>query len=136
MIDLRTTSAGQLMSPELVSIDVDAPLQSAAEMMSERRIRCLIVDLEEPGRSRGIITAKDIVQLLGSIDPRALEEVAVRDVMTCPAISVQRDLCILDCVNLMLMSGVRRVVVLEGSTPVGVLSYIDVLDAVAGNRAV
>ncbi len=136
MIDLHAIRASDLMSPELVGIPPSATLQQAAELMSERRIHCLLVDLDAPGRGLGIIAGKDIVQLLGEVEPRALEEIAVSDVMSCPAVSVPHDLCIRDCINLMLMSGVRRVVVLRDSDPIGLLSYTDVMDAIAGNRTV
>ena len=134
MIDLHATTASDLMSRELVLIDSSASLQRAAEQMSEMGIQSLLIDLEQPGRGLGIVTTKDIVQLLGNMEPRYLEEGTVADVMSCPAISVPHDMCVFDCVNLMLMSGVRRVVVLNGSVPVGLLSYTDVLHAAAGRE--
>ena len=51
--------------------------------------------------------------------------------MTTPAISVQKDFTIADCLRLMRMSGVRSVPVLAGVLPVGVLSFTDILRAVA-----
>lgn len=132
MIDLYQARARDLMSANLIGISPGASLQEAAEMMSERSIHCLIVALNEPGRGLGIVTAKDIIQLLGEVEPRMLEEIRISDVATHPAVSVPEDLCVQDCINLMLMTGVRRLIVLRQSTPVGLLSHTDVIRAVAG----
>ncbi len=134
MIDLYTINAKDLMSADLIGISPEATLQQAAEMMSDEHIHCLIVTVDEPGRGLGIITAKDIIQLLGEVDPRMLEEIQVSDVTSRPAVSVPHDLCVRDCINLMLMTGVRRLIVLEQSNPVGLLSHTDVIAAIADQR--
>ena len=51
--------------------------------------------------------------------------------MTSPALSVQSGFPICDCLRLMRMSGVRSVPVLRGTELVGLLSFTDVLRAVA-----
>jgi CBS domain-containing protein len=50
--------------------------------------------------------------------------------MTQPAITVQADQSIVDCLRLMRMCGVRSVPVLRGMHPVGILSFTDVLHAI------
>lgn len=47
-------------------------------------------------------------------------------------LSVQDATQITDCLRLMRMCGVRSVPVLRGTVPVGILSFTDVLCAVAG----
>ncbi|MFQ5558267.1 MAG: cyclic nucleotide-binding/CBS domain-containing protein [Acidimicrobiales bacterium] len=132
MIDLITTTAADLMSADPVGVSPEASLREAAEIMSRNRIHCLLVDREDPRRGVGIITGKDIVQLLGEGDPSVLEEISVHDVMSRPAVTVPLEMCVLDCVNLMLMTGVRTVFVLDGSEPAGLLSFTDVLEFVVG----
>ncbi len=135
MIDVLALSASDLMSTGLVDISPNASLREAAVKLSRNRVHCLLVTREDPRRGLGIITGKDIVQVLGEGTSSVLEEILVHEVMSRPAVTVQQELCILDCIGLMLMSGVRSVFVLDGTEPVGLLSYTDVTDAVAGNTA-
>ncbi len=131
MIDLHEVRARDLMSPSLVDISARASLHEAARLMSERSIHGLVVLPTEPSRGLGIITSKDVVQLLADGDTSVLPTIEVGDVMSCPAVGVQGDLCIADCVKLMLMAGVRRVVVMDGGEAIGLLSNTDVVAAVA-----
>ena len=85
----------------------------------------------EPGRVVGVITSKDIIQVLCEGEPDLLDQLRVKDAMTAPAMCVQEELLIEDCLKLMRMSGVRSVPVVRGLTPVGILSFTDVLRAVS-----
>lgn len=136
MIDLYRIRAEQLMTRAIVFAEPSDTLQQAAELMAKHRIHCLLIDLKAPGRGLGIITGKDIVQLFTEMEPRELGEVVVSDVMSLPTVSVPPDLCVRDCVSLMVNSGVRRVVVVDGTEPIGLFSYTDVMDAIAGLRDV
>jgi acetoin utilization protein AcuB/CBS domain-containing protein len=55
-----------------------------------------------------------------------LAELRVGDVMTRPAICVPAQTNLRDCINLMRMSSVRRLPVLDGTTVIGVLSSTDI----------
>jgi CBS domain-containing protein len=77
----------------------------------------------------GVITSKDIVQVLCDGDTDLLDQLHVADVVSRPAITVQEQFLIADCLRLMRMSGVRSMPVMRGLTPVGILSFTDVLHA-------
>jgi CBS domain-containing protein len=51
--------------------------------------------------------------------------------MTTPSISMQKDFLIADCLQLMRIAGVRSAPVLDGVRLVGLLSFSDVIRAVA-----
>jgi CBS domain-containing protein len=89
-------------------------------------IRALLVSGEHASDLPGIVTSKDIVNLLGSQDAAVLDQLRVGDVMTRPAICVPAQTNLRDCINLMRLSGVRRMPVLDGTTVVGVLSTSDI----------
>lgn len=127
-MSLDNLTAEQLMTAKPVTIDVNAPLRAAARLMLDRSIHCLLV-LGEPGRLPGIIASKDIVLVLCDGEPELLDQLKVADAMTTPAICVQHDFQVRDCIRLMRMSGVRSVPVLKGLEPVGILSFTDVLRA-------
>ncbi len=128
-MSIRTHTAAQLMSTDIKTVNPEQSLRDAARSMNEHGIRCLLVPASEPGRAPGIITGKDIVQLLGDADAEVLDELTVADAMSHPAITIQEDMCVADAINFMRMTGVRRVFVLRSNTPVGILSFTDVLRA-------
>jgi CBS domain-containing protein len=130
-MSLKHLTAGQLMTADPIMIDPAETLRSAARLMTEKHLHCLLVPAE-PGRVVGVITSKDIIQVLCQGEPELLDQLRVSDAMTAPALCVQEELVIDDCLRLMRMSGVRSVPVVRGLTPVGILSFTDVLRAVSG----
>ena len=129
-MSLKHLTAGKLMTEGPITIDPAETLRSAARLMSEKHLHCLLVPAE-PGRVVGVITSKDIIQVLCEGEPELLDQLQVKDAMTAPALCVQEELLIDDCLRLMRMSGVRSVPVVRGLTPVGILSFSDVLRAVS-----
>jgi CBS domain-containing protein len=130
-MSVKRRTAAELMTPSPVSIDRRDTLRTAARLMSQKHLHCLLVP-SEPGYAVGVITSKDIVQVLCEGEPELLDSLCVGDAMTAPALTVPEELLIADCLRLMRMSGVRSVPVVRGLEPVGILSFTDVLRAVAG----
>lgn len=131
-MSVKRLTAAQLMTEPPIAIDARAPLRRAARLMSEKHLHCLLVP-GEPGHAVGVITSKDIIQVLCEGEPELLDSLCVSDAMTSPALCVPEELLIGDCLRLMRMSGVRSVPVVRGLTPVGILSFSDVLRAVSGS---
>ena len=127
-MSLKRLTAAQLMTDAPIMVDPNESLRSAARLMTEKHLHCLLVPAE-PGRVVGVITSKDIIQVLCEGEVEMLDQLRVSDVMTAPALCVQEELVIEDCLRLMRMSGVRSVPVVRGLTPVGILSFTDVLRA-------
>jgi CBS domain-containing protein len=124
--DLRSVRAMDVMQRDPLWAQSTESLRAAAERMHKRSVRALLVAGEAPGDLPGILTSKDIVNLLGSQDATVLDHTTVADVMTRPAICVPQQTHLVDCINLMRMNGVRRVPVLDGIKVVGILSSSDV----------
>lgn len=130
-MSLKRLTAAQLMTEGPIMIESTETLRSAARLMTEKHLHCLLVPAE-PGRAVGVITSKDIIQVLCEGEPELLDQLRVKDAMTAPALCVPEELVIDDCLRLMRMSGVRSVPVVRGLMPVGILSFTDVLRAVSG----
>lgn len=130
-MNLKKATAGQLMTTHVLTIDAHETLRAAALMLHKHHIHCLIVPPPEPQLSVGVITVKDIVQVLCDGDAPMLDQLLVQDAMTTPSVSVQKDFTIGDCLKLMRLSGVRSAPVLDGVKLVGLLSFTDVLRVVA-----
>lgn len=131
-VDLRQVRAEEAMTKDIVWARAVDSVRSAAEHMLQRGVRALLVPGDTPDDLPGILTGKDVVNLLGSHDPTVLDHTLVGDVMTRPAICVSARVNLLDCINLMRMHGVRRVPVLRGLEVVGVLSTSDVFSRALG----
>jgi CBS domain-containing protein len=117
------TSISELMSPNPVCLDESAPVLEAARAMRDRHIGTVIVT--QAGRVFGILTDRDIVV-------RCLAEDKDMRQCTCGEISsstdvvtISRDAPIEQAIKLMRERTVRRLVVVDGQKPVGIVSLGD-----------
>ena len=124
-MDATRLSARDLMRKDPRTIREAAPVLDAARMMRDFGVSSLVVERKDERDAFGIVTRKDIVRALLSIHGSGTAQV-VADVMTKPALTVNPDLSIDHCLQIMRMMGVRRVPVVEGNTLVGILSNSDV----------
>ncbi len=113
----------------------DMPIAQARRLMQQGRFRHLPVT--EGGRLVGIVTDRDIrlplptaaaTVSLGAAD-EALARLAVRDVMTAPAITVEPERPVEEAARLMLDFRVGALPVVEGDRVIGILSETDLLRA-------
>ena len=125
-MELHKLRARELMKTEIQWASANDNLRTAGERMAQHGLRALLVRGEDPADLPGIVTNKDIVNLLGSHDPAVLDQLRVGDVMTRPAICVAPQANVRDCINLMRMSGIRRMPVVDGTDVVGVISTSDI----------
>jgi CBS domain-containing protein len=131
---LEQMTAGDLMVTDVVTVGRHQTVREAAAIMTERRIHCLVVPPDDPRRALGVITMKDVVQVLCEGDSQVVDRLLVADVLSEPAICVQRDAAVLDCLRFMRSAGVRSSPVLHATTPVGLLSFTDVVRALAAGK--
>lgn len=124
--EVRDLQAREVMSTDVQWCESAENLLAVGRRMADHGLRSLLVRGERDTDLPGIVTSKDIVNLLGTHDAALLGELRVGDVMTRPAICVPSQTNLRDCINLMRMSRVRRLPVLEGTKVVGVLSSTDV----------
>ena len=134
-MNIKQLVAADLMTQNPLSIAQTASLREAAVVLCREKLHCLLVPVET-GHCVGVITSKDIVQILSEGEVALLDQLHVSDAMTTPAITVQEMFKIVDCLRLMRMNGVRSVPVLRGLEPVGVLSFTDVLNAAVRGQQV
>lgn len=126
MNELAQWTAADVMQTTLHWAEPTESLAVAGRRMAEHSVRALLVAGDQPTDLPGILTSKDIVNVIGTQSVAALNELQVRDVMTRPALCVPSAVGLLDCLNLLRLAGVRRMPVLEGTQVVGVLSMTDV----------
>ncbi len=134
------------MSRGVVTIHSDALVRGAASLMRSRRIRHLpVVDRE--GRLVGIVTDRDLRQVIFDpaiqerlgVDPRALDTLQVREVMTWGVVTVRPESDLAHAARLMHELKVGALPVVDHGRVVGILTESDVvkaLEEVLGEDAV
>jgi CBS domain-containing protein len=130
-------SVGELMTRDPILAGADMLLADAAELMDFYRVSGLPV-VDENGCLVGLISQAD---LLHARTTEALWHawpgLAVRHLMTQPAVSVASNTAIEEAMNLMERLGIHRLVVVDvdGETPIGVLSLTDLVHSMAERGA-
>ena len=127
-------TVGDLMTVQLVSVQEDAPLRTAALLLDEYHIHGLpVVDAE--GVLVGVISQTDLMRA------RATEHLwsnwpglLVRHLMTRAVVTARRDTSVTDAVALMERARIHRLIVVDddGQRPIGVFSTSDVIHHLAG----
>ena len=147
-------NASDVMTRNILSVKPDATIAEAIRLMLDNRISGLPV-LDETGRLVGILTEGDLLRrgetgterhrprwleiLMG---PGRLADEYVRthgrriaEVMTRDPVGVSPDTPLEEIVALMERHRIKRVPVLDGDVPVGILSRADLLRGLAGALA-
>jgi CBS domain-containing protein len=130
----RPHTVGDLMSPNPIVVAADAPLVEAARLMDRHRISGLAV-VDDGGHLVGVVSQTDLLRA------RATEHLwqgwpglAVRHLMTSPAVTVHRSTTLDAAARLMEARGIHRVVVVDDADeriPIGILSVSDIVRAMA-----
>jgi CBS domain-containing protein len=132
-MNAKTVRVGDLMNRDVKSIDKNTTIIAAAKQMIEEHVSSFIIEPDNELDAFGIITRKDVVETL--ITAGAGEaSIRVKDVMTKPSITVNPQLSIYNCHQMMLMVGVRRMPVVDGNTLVGIISNSDILRSIVGGK--
>ncbi|KYH37928.1 MAG: hypothetical protein AYL28_004840 [Candidatus Bathyarchaeota archaeon B23] len=118
------TVVGDIMSSPVVTVDAEIIVRDAALLMRERDIGSVLV--VERGRPAGIVTERDLLERV--VAPcRDPCEVRVREIMSTPLITIEREASILDAMRKMRVRGIRRLIVVEDEEVVGVVSSRDIM---------
>lgn len=146
--------ARDVMTPNVVSVGLDAPVPEIAALMLERRISAVAV-VDPAGRAVGVVSEGDLIRrpeletdkprsrwlrFLLSSDDEARDFVKThglraQDVMTRPAVGVPADALLADIVNLMARQRIKRVLVLDSGRLAGIVTRTDLLRALHAREA-
>jgi CBS domain-containing protein len=111
-------------SSDIVTCDVGTPVRDVVELLDSRRIGALPV--MKDGEVVGIFSERDVIHRLASEGSACLER-AVGEVMTSPAITVERGTKVDDALALMTRRRIRHLPVLDGSAMCGFVSIGDLV---------
>lgn len=115
----------EIMSRELIMIRDNASSWEAARLMTQHKIGSVIV-INEEGLVFGILTERDLLTR-AVVQYHDLKTLPVGRIASRPIVSVTRNTSTFKALKLMRDMRIRRLVVVENSTPVGILTVSDVL---------
>lgn len=134
----RSTTVGALMSTDPIVVSADAPLADAARLLEKHHVHGLPV-VDRDGALVGVLSQTDLnrarsTEYLWANWPG----LAVRHLMTSPAVTVHRSTPLLAAARRMEEEHIHRLVVVEDgddSNPIGVLSMTDLIHALAAETS-
>jgi len=110
--------------PETVTVNASDSVRTAVALLAERRIGA--VPVIDAGAVIGVLSERDVLYCLAR-DGAAVLDAKVEAVMTSPAITVTRDLSVLNALALMTRRRVRHLPVVDGDRMVGFVSIGDLV---------
>ncbi len=114
-------SVKDIMTKEVVSIDVNGSVFNAAELMSSNQLGCLVImDKDVPV---GIVTERDIVRRVCA--KKLPGETKVSEIMSNSLITIDPDASLKDAARVMSSNKIRRLPVLQENKLVGIVVASD-----------
>jgi predicted transcriptional regulator len=112
----------QIMNREVITIDDNASMLTAAKMMGEKKIGSLVVTRKE--NAWGLVTTKDLINILA--EGKDLADIRIKDAMFTPLISISPKATIAEAAKRMILRG-GELVVFEGRNLVGAIRTSDII---------
>ena len=120
-------SIADVMSENLATVDADRTVGEAARIMATRDISCVVV--VDKGAAVGVLTEKDLVKYAIDTEHKP-SATSVAQVMSTPVQCVHPGCSVLSANQKMSALRLRRLVVVDGKTPLGVVSQSDIMKAI------
>jgi CBS domain-containing protein len=111
-----------LMAKDVITLEAGATVREAARLMRDKDTGSIIVTRSE--QLKGILTDRDIA-VRAVAEGRDPDEVTVGEISTDSVATVPPDATVDDAINILREKKVRRVPVVDGDKPVGIISIGD-----------
>ena len=117
------TTVQDIMTTELTTVPMSAPIEQAARLMRDEDIGDVIV-INDEGGLVGLLTDRDIT-IRATADGRDPSDTAVREICTSELVTAHPGEDVSEVAQLMRREAVRRIPVVDGDRPVGIISLGD-----------
>jgi CBS domain-containing protein len=111
-------------SSDIISVNVDQPVREAVKLLASKRIGA--VPVMAGGRVAGIFSERDVIYRLADEGSACLER-PLGEVMTSPAITVDRATLVDQALALMTKRRIRHLPVIDGEAMCGFISIGDLV---------
>lgn len=107
---------GVVMAKEVVTIDENASVKEAADIMNQAEISCIIAT--KKGKAAGIITERDLLKRIISEGKNA-KRTRVKGIMSTPLITITSDTDVEEAARLMFEKKMKKLAVIDHNRLVG-----------------
>ena len=119
-------SVKDVMSKEVITIDIDKSIKTAAEKMAKHNIGCLVVTKGE--NPYGMITERDLMKKVIAVN-KNYDSLKVEDIMHVPLTMITQDISIIKATELIHNKGFRRLPISKDGKLVGIVTETDLTRA-------
>lgn len=141
---IESIPVSSFMTRNVITETEDKNIQAVCKIMNENSIGSVVIlkrsDSNNPNRSNnnkeivGIITERDIVRIIGSLQPSLLTS-PIREFMSKPVITLSPNNSIKDAIQTMQLKNIRTLPVVENQDLQGIITEKDIFKAIMNNRA-
>jgi CBS domain-containing protein len=118
-MSVDSISVSSFMTSKLVTDTEDQNISSASKKMDENNVgSVIIVDDERNKRAVGIITERDVVRILGKLEPWLLST-PLSAIMSKPLITIHANGSLRDAIQTMYSKNIRRLPIISGKEKTG-----------------
>jgi len=118
-----------LMIPasKIIKVSPMVPVREALSIMKDNKVKSLVVDKLKPHDAYGLLTYKNILISIVANDGD-IDLLRVYDIYTKPAFQVSEQLDVRYASQIMVNSGVKRLLIIDNNELEGILTMTDILD--------
>jgi CBS domain-containing protein len=131
---LDSISISEIVNKDVKVIDQEQNIFDASKVMIDNNIGSVVViDNNESKNPVGIVTERDVVRIVSTFSLSDLQ-VPIRKLMSYPLITLSQNASVLDAMKLMNERKIRRVIILNESTLIGIVTEHDIFKLLMSNK--
>jgi CBS domain-containing protein len=131
---LESIGISEIINKDVKVIDQEQNIFHTSKVMIDNNIgSVVIIDNNDSKNPVGIITERDIVRIVSTFSLSDLQ-VPIRKLMSYPLITLSQNASVLDAMKLMYERNIRRVIILEENTLIGIVTENDVFKLLMSNK--
>jgi CBS domain-containing protein len=136
MSSIETISVSGFVTRDVKTEKEDQNVITACRIMHENNIGCVVIVSKNGANHEkpiGIITERDVVRLLGSLNPSLLQT-PLHEIISKPLITISLNSSIKDAIQTMQQKNIRRLVIVDKEKMVGIITDKDIFRAIMNNQ--
>lgn len=133
-MSLESTSISNILNRDVKVEEQNQNIFAISKIMYDNNIgSVVIVDNHEKRNPVGIITERDIVKIIGSLQQMNLQ-LPIKEHMSHPLITLSLNASIADAMKIMHERKIRRVIILKENNLAGIVTEHDIFKALMNNK--
>jgi CBS domain-containing protein len=136
-MSIESTSVATFMTKNVKTETEDQNIQSACRNMHQNNIGSIVIvkrdDDNDQYTPTGIITERDVVRIIGSLD-QSLLKLPLRDLMSKPLVTITSNNSLKDALQIMQQKNIRRLVIVENERAIGIITTKDLFKMIMNNQ--